>query len=562
MSVKAFRRVQRAAARLVAAVLLACAAPALAAGPVRPAPGTVVSGPTAIAHVSVALRDLPVTLSLEPWPSEKAEDRVNPWAGEPDPGHGTWNRAWIPEDPLVARSRNPGRETPVPRFDFEGTDRAAACNCVPPDPVGDVGPNDYVQIVNLTKIAVFDKSGNQTGGPIDLSSFWSSGDCAFGGGDPVVEYDSLADRWVLSQLGPAEFCIAVSQSPDPLGNYFIYSFLLPNSPDYSKLGVWSDAYFLSSSDVDHPDSYDAWALERSKMLLGQPAQSVKAAAAPANLLLPADLDGRDAPPSGSSGLFYTFLDGATHGGSDRLELDAFHVDWTTPANSTWTLLANVPIASFSYSVCGAFIFDCAPQAGTTRKLDVVSEWPMQRFAYRRFGDHESLVGNFTVPTGMPTYAAPRWFELRRVGSGAWSLYQEGTYSPSSGVFRFMGSIAQDVDGDIALGYTASSGTIHPQIRYATRLASDPLGTLGSEVTMTSVLVNGSQTGSNRWGDYTAMAIDPSDGCTFWYTNEYYSVNSSGSWKTRVGSFRIPGCGTIFVDGFESGDSSRWSVSLP
>jgi hypothetical protein len=106
----------------------------------------------------------------------------------------------------------------------------------------------------------------------------------------------------------------------------------------------------------------------------------------------------------------------------------------------------------------------------------------------------------------------------------------------------MGSIAMDQDGNIALGYTVSSSSIHPAIRYATRLASDPLGTLQAEAVL--IAPNGSQTGSNRWGDYSAMSVDPADDCTFWYTNEYYNANSANQWRTRVGVFTIPECGSV------------------
>jgi hypothetical protein len=550
------------AALFLNAALLAVglAAPGGPAADARTPYGHVEPGPTATATLTPPLASFQAVLQPEPWPTEKAEDRVNPLAGEPDQGRrGTWNRKAVPADPLAAASRAPGRETPLPLFDFAGTGNPTGCGgCSPPDTVGDVGPNHYVQVVNATKVAIFDKTGVQVAGPFDLSAFWSSGNCTGDLGDPVVVYDWQADRWLLAQFAiPQDFCFAVSQTADPTGSYFVYDFPATDFPDYFKIGVWSDAFYVAANE----NPYSAWAFERSKMLLGQTAQSLKAAVAGDNFFMPVDLNGHTPPPDGTPGYFYTFLDDSFHGGVDRIQLGSFHVDWTTPGNSTWSS-TDLPIASFTYTVCGFFNFSCAPQAGTSQRVDVVSEWPMYRFTYRRFGDHESLLGNFTVATGSPVYAAPRWFELRRVGNSAWSLYQEGTYSPSTGVYRFMGSIAQDGSGDIALGFTASNASIHPQIRYATRLPGDPLGTLGSEETLTSVVVNGSQTGSNRWGDYSAMSVDPADDCTFWYTNEYYPTNGSSNWQTRVGTFRVPECGTIFVDGFESGDSSRWSATQP
>jgi len=185
---------------------------------------------------------------------------------------------------------------------------------------------------------------------------------------------------------------------------------------------------------------------------------------------------------------------------------------------------------------------------------------MFRLGYRNFGTHESLVGSFTVGgASAETGAAPRWFELRRGGAG-WTLHQEGTYDPPDNHDRFMGSIAMDRNGDIALGYSVSSSAMKPAIRYATRLAGDPLGTLGTEATL--INGTGAQTSSNRWGDYSAMSIDPVNGCVFYYTNEYYNADSSNQWKTRVGAFRIPGCDALFLDGFESADTSRWSGATP
>ncbi len=409
-------------------------------------------------------------------------------------------------------------------------------------------------MVNATKVAVFDKAGGLLFGPADLSSLWSSGDCAADAGDPIVSYDPLADRWLLAQFnGAATLCFAVSATEDPLGSYWVYDFATTDFPDYFKIGVWPDGYYVSTNE----SAYSAWAFDRVKMLQGVAAASIRATGFADNLLMPADVDGLVAPPAGAPEIYYTFLDDAFHGGADRLELRAFHVDWATPANSTFTVVGSPAVAAFAYTVCGYFNFDCAPQPAPGIAVDVVSEWPMFRFAYRRFGDHESLVGNFTVPVS--GLAAPRWFELRGSG-GAWSLFQQGTYSPDATAFRFMGSIAQDREGSIALGYSAMSAGLAPAIRFATRLAGDPAGTLGTEATLFAGV--GAQTGSNRWGDYSALTIDPADDCTFWYTNEYYAASSAGDWATRIGAFRVPQCTGLFFDNFETGGSTRWSLIAP
>ncbi|MDQ1347671.1 MAG: LysM peptidoglycan-binding protein [Acidobacteriota bacterium] len=540
---------------LALALALPAAQAAAAEVPTERPADKVEVGPSATPVTSVALGSLPVVLQPHPY-VDKAKDRQNPLAHEPDQGRrGTWDRSAVPPDPLAARSLNPTHLTPAPLFTFAGIGNPLACGgCSPPDTVGDVGPTHYMQMVNATKLAAFNKVGTLVGGPIDLSSLWSSGDCAADAGDPVVSYDPLADRWVLAQFNGADtLCFAVSQTANPLGTYWIYDFQTTDFPDYFKIGVWPDGYYVSTNEAN----YNAWAFDRVKMLQGLVAGSIKATGFAANFLMPADVDGIVAPPPGAPAIYYTFLDNSFHGGTDRLELRAFDVNWVTPALSTFTTIGSPAVTSFTYTVCGFFNLSCAPQPGTGQQVDVVSEWPMFRLAYRRFPGHEALVGNFTVPVS--GRAAPRWFELR--GSGTtWTLFQQGTYDPDATTFRFMGSIAQDREGSIALGYSATSAAVSPAIRFATRLAGDPAGTLGSESTL--IAGGGSQTGSDRWGDYSALSIDPADECTFWYTNQYYTASSGSNWATRIGAFRVPQCKGIFFDNFETGGRTRWSSAVP
>jgi hypothetical protein len=215
------------------------------------------------------------------------------------------------------------------------------------------------------------------------------------------------------------------------------------------------------------------------------------------------------------------------------------VDWVTPANTTFTLVASPAVTAFTYTPCGFFNFNCIRQLDTVQRFDALAEWPLHRFPYRNFGSYEALVGTFVVGGGLGEEgSAIRWFELRDTGAG-WTLYQEGTIDPGDGHDRTNSSIAMDEQGNIGIAYTVSSSSIHPQIRYATRLLTDTLGIMGAEVIM--IAPNGSQTGSNRWGDYSAMTVDPSNDCTFWYTNEYYSANSASTWSTLIGVFTIPEC---------------------
>jgi hypothetical protein len=501
----------------------------------RTTPGPIVG--RAVAYdLSRAVRDLPLSASGEP-ASSTTPSRINPLADDPKgTWRFTWNRAGAPTDPLIGPALAAGARGPL-QLRFQGVGNPFACGgCSPPDTNGDVGPAHYIQMVNATKVAIFDKSGMPLISPFDLGDLWSGGICASNAGDPIVLWDGLADRWLLSQFaGPSHMCVAISQTSDPLGSYHLYTFNVGSFPDYFKFGVWPDAYYMGANE----GTYTAYAFEREKMLAGDPGASFVKFSGQTNFLLPGDLDGPTPPPDGTPGYFYTFKDNIFHGGRDRIELFALDVDWTHPSLSTFALQDLARLAPFTFTVCGFFNFDCARQRMTNQRIDVVSEWPMHRFPYRNFGDHETLLGNFAVGGGLGEVgAAIRWFELRNAGSG-WELYQEGTHDPGDGNDRFMGSIAMDGAGNIALGYTVSSSRIFPGIRFATRAAGDPLGALRQE----AVLINGrgSQTGSNRWGDYSAMAIDPADDCSFWYTNEYYVTSSSSNWSTAVGVFTFPGC---------------------
>ena len=442
--------------------------------------------------------------------------------------------------------------TPAPSLHFEGINNLRGV--VPPDPIGDVGPNHYVQMVN-TFFAIYDKSGTLLTGPSFISQLWAGqgNACEFlDNGDPVVLYDNLADRWLISQFAlpsgiqnpPWHMCIAISQTPDPTGSYFLYQFDMPTSPDYPKFAVWPDAYYMSANEfLNFPSIGGAYAFDRASMLAGNPATFIRFSA-PGNFLLPGDLDGATTPPSNSPNYFYRMMDDvfwSAQGfpGPDRLEIFEFDADFANPLNSTFTLSATLP-TPFNYTVCGWFVRDCIPQPFPGEGLDSLSSWPMWRLQYRNFGSYQTLVGNFTVDVDGTQLAGIRWFELRKTAGSNWAIHQQGTYSPDRN-HRWMGSIAMDRDGNIALGYSVSGFSSNPSIRYATRLETDPLGTLQNEVTL--IAGGGVQAaGFNRWGDYSSMNVDPVDDCTFWYTNEYYGSTSSAGWQTRIGKFKIPSCG--------------------
>ena len=433
---------------------------------------------------------------------------------------------------------------PSPINTFEGIGFPGVnCNCAPPDTNGEVGPNHYLQMVN-TGFAVWNKSGGLVLTPRANNTVWSG----FGGpcetqndGDPIVLYDQLADRWLLSQFTastPYNECVAVSTTGDPTGSYYRYAFQLSlnDFPDYPHLGVWPDGYYMSVNWFTAGAIYGGprpYVFDRAKMLQGLPATFQSTGSALGNStapILPADLDGATPPPAGAPNYFVGF--------GDPKRLYKFDVDWTTPANTTFTNYANLDVANFT-RLCSS-TRNCIPQPSTTSKLDAIGDRDMWRLAYRNFGTHEAMVVNHTVDVG-GGQAGVRWYEIRNPG-GTPSVFQQGSYAPDA-TNRWMGSVAMDGSGNIAVGYSASSSSVFPSLRYAGRLAGDPLGLLSQgEATLFAGL--GSQTGTgNRWGDYSDITVDPVDDCTFWFTSEYYpSGVSQFNWRTRIGSFKFPSCG--------------------
>ncbi len=425
---------------------------------------------------------------------------------------------------------------------FEGVGNGSygyTVNAAPPDPNGAVGPNHYVQWVN-TAFAVFDKTGALLYGPANGNTIWSgfAGRCAANNdGDPIVQYDKLAGRWVFMQpvySVPYTICLAVSTTGDPTGSYNRYEFANFGSefPDYPKLGVWPDGYYVTYNLFNNGITFDGpgfCAYDRARMLTGAAATVQCFAPGPQyGGDLPSDLDGKAAPPAGSPDYILEF-------GTNALTLWKFHVDWATPTNSTLTGPITLPVAPFTAACNGGGT--CIPQVGTSQQLDSLGDRVMYRLAYRNFGDHEALVVNHSVSVGGTV--GVRWYEIRSPG-GTPSIYQQSTYAPDSN-YRWMGSIAMDASGDIGLGYSISSSSTHPGIRYTGRQVTDPLSTLQAETVVLDGA--GSQTGGlSRWGDYSAIAVDPVDDCTFWYTNQYIPANGSFNWRTRIVSFKFPSCG--------------------
>ena len=490
-----------------------------------------------VAHVtSPPVRDLP---PIEPVVSDRIE---NESADNLDPvGMGPSLVDTVVQDffgPLVM---------PTPIVNFDGIDRTISfCNCLPPDTNGDVGPNHYVQWVNLA-FRIWDKAGNPLTPSMAGNTLFTplGGQCATqNNGDPIALYDPLADRWFLSQFlssAPYGMCIAVSTTPDPTGSYNLYHFNFGSTYfyDYEKYGVWPDGYYFSANAFNDtsigPAFYPAAGVfERDKMLLGQPARYIEIN--PGNYygnLLPSDLDGTTPPPAGAPNYF-----ASTSGTSTNFHLWRFFTDWTTPTNSHMDGPFNMAVAPIDPNLCNGSR-NCLPQPGTAVRLDALGNRLMYRLAYRNMGTYETLLSNQTVDENGLDHAGIRWYEVRDPATSPY-IYQQGTFAPDAD-HRWMGSMAMDAAGNIAMGYSVTSSTVFPSLRYAGRLAGDPLGQMAQgEGTM--IAGTGSQTsGTSRWGDYSNVSIDPSDDCTFWVTNEYYATTSAANWRTRIGSFKFPGC---------------------
>jgi hypothetical protein len=443
--------------------------------------------------------------------------------------------------------------TPPVTLGFEGLGAGQygfSVTGAPPDTNGTVGATQYVQWVN-TSFAVFNKStGALIAGPTGGNTLWSG----FGGGcqnnndgDPIVLYDKLAQRWVFSQFSvsttPYLQCIAVSTTSDATGTYNRYSFQYTNFDDYPKMGVWPDAYYETFNMFAGGTTFvgsDACAYNRNAMLAGTAATQVCfQQGTSVGGLLPSDLDGTTAPPAGSPNYMLYF-------GTNNLNIYKFHVDFTTPSNSTFTGPTVINVAAFS-PLCGGGT--CVPQPSTTQQLDSLADRLMYRLAYRNFGSHESLVVNHSVVAG--SGGGIRWYEIQNP-SGTPVVAQQSTFAPDSN-YRWMGSVAMDQAGDLAVGYSVASTSLSPSVRFAGRVPTDPASTLESEVNIVSG--SGSQTGGlSRWGDYSAMQIDPVDDCTFWFTEEYMKTTGSFNWNTRIANFKFPGCGTTGTPDFTIGAS--------
>jgi hypothetical protein len=487
---------------------------------------------------------------------------------------------------------------PTPAVNFEGISEADT-GFIPPDTNGAAGPNHYVQIVNVA-FRVWNKAGVPLTNAATLSSLFAplGGPCATtNDGDPVVLYDQLADRWIISQ-----FCvsvanpnnhqlIAVSKTGDPTGSYYLYDFMMPNNKfnDYPKLSVWPDAYYMTDNQFNQQatifEQTGVFAFDRAKMLAGDPTASYvyfdTAVLFPPSTgntgpdgisgMLPACVDGLMPPPVGAPCPFAYFEADEFGDPGDQLRIFDFHVDFATPGNSTFTERTGspLPVAAFDPVTVpdSRNVIPEPPPANSNSYLDAIGDRLMFRLAYRNFGTNETLIINHTVNAATnPDYrAGVRFYELTRSSPNApFTIAEQQTWAgpPGDTLQRWMGSGAMNFQGDIAIGYSVSSSSVYPSISYAAKLYTDPAGSGLAQGEQTVIAGNGSQTSSSgRWGDYSDMTVDPSDDCSFWYTQEYYPSSGSNAWHTRIAKL-VPGTLSVSPRGTISGTVTYCSSGLP
>ena len=489
---------------------------------------TIVTYPSAFA-VSQPVADLPVDFLIFP-------SREMP---EPRPSPNKQAGSGQSEDPVLQK------ETLQPLgiakgIDFDGL---SSNGFAPSDNNMAIGPTRIVETANV-EFAIYNKSGTIVAGPTNIQNLFAplAGDCSSStDGDPVTLYDRAADRWLISMIGVGSTfseCIAVSKTNDPTGAYFLFGYSFGNNlNDYPKLSTWataSNSAYLATYDIFVNGAFfggsDLCGLDRTKLLAGDKtaAQLCKETPSSEFSYLPSDMDGPTPPVDGTPGLFINHHNGA----NNRLFLRTLALNF---ASGTATLSSAKAITVATYTeACHS---SCVPQSGGGSLLDALGDLQMYRFAVRHFPDHDrAVLNNSVIVSG--SQVGVRWYELFDP-AGSVTLNQQGTYAPDSS-YRWMASAAEDQNADIAIGYSASSSSIHPAVRVAGRVPSDPAGSLESEVSI--IEGAGSQTGLSRWGDYSAMQVDPSDDCTFWYVQQYEAVSGSFNWHTRIGSFAFSGCG--------------------
>ena len=490
--------------------------------------GSLVKTTDVLSEISISPKlDLDITKKAKPGYHPKGDWPLNSYTDLTAKPNG--------QDPALQKTYKEAEVSRSLSLNFDGL---GPFSVNPADPCLAVGPLHVVQMVNATSgayLKIWNKDGTVAQNNIYLDGITGIN----GAGDPIVLYDQVADRWLLSEFASSsnQLVVAISVTNDPTGAYHVYSYTTPDFPDYPKYAVWSNAYFVTTNENGVSPVY---ALDRNKMLNGDPAPTAQRFTMPEipsvafQAATPVGLTGNVLPPAGTPGLLMRMADDAwsTDIPEDRLEMWEFHVDFITPANSVLSGPTNIIVDPFDSNLCGLSNYSCITQPDNGIPLDPLEEILMNKIQYRNFGTHQSIVCNHVTDVDGNDRAGIRWYELRNYGSG-WSIYQQSTYAPNTDdASRWMAACAINQDGSIGIAYNVSSSTIYPSIRYTGRMECDPLNqmTLGE----TTIKDGSSKSNSNRWGDYSCLDVDPIDG-SFWFTAAYAKNNF---WDTHIGNFNV------------------------
>jgi hypothetical protein len=470
--------------------------------------------------------------------------------------------------PHAPSAGRPAASSPAPIRSFDGLHLSGTCTggtCGagwPSDPVGDVGPNNYVEGVN-SSIGIFDKSGNQQGA-ITFDQLWQPlpGTPCHGSnqGDPTVIYDPLDDRWIVADMGftfsggqpagPFYECIAVSMGANPAtSGWFLYPVETSATllGDYPKMAIWPDGLYLTVNQFTEPaQSYSGvgvFVLNLADLVAGNPLRSASATL-PASVfsVLPAEFHGNGTQPPGGSPEYLVSESESYY----AYEVRTAAVNWNASPSPTLTLGGATVVGQQQYAAPPPNT-DIVPQKGSAVLVDSIGDRLMMQAQYQDLGGAESLWVDHAVQSTSSVPTGIQWAQIG-VSNGSVNpnrLQEQIFTNGNDGVWRWVPSLAVDSAGDMAVGYSTSSASTYPGLAYAGRLATDPPGQLG-QGEMVLQAGGGPQQygGSSRWGDYSAMAMDPTDGCTFWYVNQYYpdlTTSGSGDWHTRISSFQFPAC---------------------
>ncbi|SFD31942.1 Ig-like domain-containing protein [Pseudoalteromonas denitrificans] len=462
------------------------------------------------------------------------------------------NEVAIGQDPLLSKQFNQAEKRSSTSAVNVGIniDGLGFTGVNPPDTTGDIGIKYFIQSINGSEgsiFAIYDKTnGEKVAGPLKMADL-ATGDCTSTMGDPIILFDEKAKRWMITEFtneSTKKMCVYISKSEDPVaGGWYGYDFAAPEFPDYPKFSRMGGVYYISANEGGGA----IYAIEREQMLKGKPArmqrQTVPSLAGFGfQSITPVDVDGESDPVAGTPGYFIRHRDdelhnsGANDANKDFLELWKYSVDFNNADNSKVEGPINIPVTDFdSNFTCDGF--GCLAQKGSETPVDPLKEVVMYKAQYRKFSGHESIVGNYVTKT-KGNVATLRWFELRKIGDGQYSLHDEGAYNVDDGSSRYMAASAMDSSGNLAIAYMVTGPDRYPSLAFTGRLASDTAGTMSFGE---NVIVEGTGPLSTvRDGDYAQMGVDPVDNCTFWFTGEY--SGKDGQWGTRITSFKVPSCG--------------------